>query len=179
MPFLSFIVPIFAWNVPLVSLIFLKSSLVFPILLFLSISLHCLLRKAFYLSLLFFGTLHSDGYIFPFLLCLSFLFFSQPFIRPPQTTILPFWISFSWGWFWSPPLVQCYEPLSIVLQALCLSELISWICFSLPLYNHNGFDLAHTWMLSSGFPFLLQFKSEFGNKEFMIWATGLVLLLIV
>ena len=30
-PFLSFIEPIFAWNVPLVSLIFLKRSLVFPI----------------------------------------------------------------------------------------------------------------------------------------------------
>jgi len=29
-----------------------------------------------YLSLLFFGTLHSDGCIFPFLLCLSLLFFS-------------------------------------------------------------------------------------------------------
>ena len=50
-PFLSFIEPIFAWNVPLVSLIFLKKSLVFPILLFSSISLHWLLRKAF-LSLL-------------------------------------------------------------------------------------------------------------------------------
>ena len=34
-------------NVPLVSLIFLKRSLVFPILLFSSISLHRLLRKAF------------------------------------------------------------------------------------------------------------------------------------
>ena len=31
---LFFIAPIFAWNVPLVSLIFLKSSLVFPILFF-------------------------------------------------------------------------------------------------------------------------------------------------
>ena len=41
----------FAWNVPLVSLIFLTRSLVFPILLFSSISLHWLLRKAF-LSLL-------------------------------------------------------------------------------------------------------------------------------
>ena len=49
-PFLSFIVPIFGWNVPLVSLIFLR-SLVFPILLFSSISLHWLLKKAF-LSLL-------------------------------------------------------------------------------------------------------------------------------
>ena len=45
-PFLSFIGPIFAWNVPLVSLIFLKSYLVFPILLFFSISLHWPLRKA-------------------------------------------------------------------------------------------------------------------------------------
>ena len=36
--FLSFIKPIFAWNVPLVSLVFLKRSLVFPILLFSSIS---------------------------------------------------------------------------------------------------------------------------------------------
>ena len=49
-PFLSFIEPIFAWNVPLVSQI-LKRSLVFPILLFSSISLHWSLRKAF-LSLL-------------------------------------------------------------------------------------------------------------------------------
>ena len=51
LPLLSFIEPIFAWNVPLVSLIFLKRSLVFPILLFSSISLRWLLRKAF-LSLL-------------------------------------------------------------------------------------------------------------------------------
>ena len=49
--FLSFILPIFAWNVPLASLIFLKRSLVFPILLFSSITLHWSLRKAF-LSLL-------------------------------------------------------------------------------------------------------------------------------
>ena len=50
-PFLSFIEPIFAWNVPLVFLIFLKRSLVFPILLFSSISLQWSLRKTF-LSLL-------------------------------------------------------------------------------------------------------------------------------
>ena len=69
-PFLSFIVPICAWyvlycahlcmtcpllcpsvHVPLLSLIFLKRSLAFPILLFSSISLHSSLRKAF-LSLL-------------------------------------------------------------------------------------------------------------------------------
>ena len=49
--FLSFVVCILAWNVPLVSLIFLKRSLVFPILLFSSISLHWSLRKTL-LSLL-------------------------------------------------------------------------------------------------------------------------------
>ena len=75
-------------------------------------------QKLSYRSLLFSGTLRSDGYIFPFLLCFSLLFFSQLFVRPPQTTILPFWISFSWRWFLSPPPVQCYEPPSIVLQAL-------------------------------------------------------------
>ena len=50
-PFLSFIEPIFAWNVPLVSLLLLKGCLVFPIVLFSSISLLWSLRKAF-LSLL-------------------------------------------------------------------------------------------------------------------------------
>ena len=38
------------------------------------ISLNCSLRKVSYLFLLFFGTLQSNGCIFLFLLCLSFLF---------------------------------------------------------------------------------------------------------
>ena len=95
-------------HVPLVTLIFLKRSLLFP-----SISLHRSCRMAFfyiyitlvffpitlffygnyilfffffklghsclgcYLSLLFFRTLHSDGCMFPFLLCPSLLFFPQ------------------------------------------------------------------------------------------------------
>ena len=133
-PFLSIIVPIFALNGPLVSLIFLKRSLIFPILLFSFISLHWSLRKAYYFTLLFFETLHSDGYIFPFLLCLSRLFFSQRFVKPPQATILPFCIS-SWGWFWPPPPVQFYEPLSVVLQASYLSDVIPWIYLSLPCIN--------------------------------------------
>ena len=74
----------------------------------------------FYLFLLFFGTLHSNGYIFPFLVCFSLLFFSQLFVRFPQTTVLLFCISFSWGWSYSLSPVQCHEPLSIVHQALCL-----------------------------------------------------------
>ena len=78
--FMSFIVPIFAWNIPLVSVTFLMRSLVFPIPLFSSISLHCSLRKAFLSLLAIFGTLHSDAYIFSFLPCLLLLFFSQPII---------------------------------------------------------------------------------------------------
>ena len=61
-PFLSFIEPIFAWNVPFVSLIFLKRSLVFPILLFSYSSLHCLLKKAF-LSLL--AILWNSAFLVP------------------------------------------------------------------------------------------------------------------
>ena len=130
-PFLSFIEPIFARNVPLVSLIFLKRSLVFPVLLFSSISLHWLLRKAFfYLSLLFFVTLHSNGYIFPFLLWFWLLFFSQLFVRPPQTAILLFCITFSWGWSWSLSPVQCHEPPSIVHEVLCLSDIVPQIFFT-------------------------------------------------
>ena len=89
-PFLSLIEPIFAWNVPLVSLIFLKRSLVFPILLFSSISLQWSLRKAF-LSLL--AILWNSAFkwnIFPFLLCFALLFFSQLFVSPPQAAILLF-----------------------------------------------------------------------------------------
>ena len=122
--FLSVIEAIFAWNVPLVSLIFLKRSLVFPILLFSSISLHGLLKKAFYLFLLFSGTLHSNACIFPFLLCFWLLFFSQLFVSPPQTAISLFCISFPWGWSWSLFPVQCHKPPLIVHQALRLSDLV-------------------------------------------------------
>ena len=80
-----------------------------------------------------------------------------------------FFISFSWGWSWLLPPVQRHERPSIFLQALCLSDLIPWMSLSLPLYNLKGFYSGHTG--SSGFPYFLQFKSEFVKKEFMIWAT--------
>ena len=40
----------------------------------------------------------------------------QLFVRPPQTTIVPFCICFSWRWSWSSPPVQCQEHLSIVFE---------------------------------------------------------------
>ena len=118
-PFLSFIEPIFPWNIPLVSLIFFEeiSSLSHSIV-FLYFFLHWSLRKAF-LSLL--AVLWNSAFkwvYLSFLLCLLLLFFSQLFVRPHQTTVLPFCISFSWRWSWSLPLIQYHEPPSIVLQAL-------------------------------------------------------------
>ena len=146
-PFLSFIVPIFAWNVPLVSLIFLKSSLVFPILLFSSISLHWSLRKTF-LSLLAilwnsaFRWIYLSFYPLPF----TSLVFSA-ICKASSDNHFAFCISFSWGWSWPLPPVQCHDLPSIVLQALCLSGLIPWIYLPLPLYNSKGFDLGHTQMV--------------------------------
>ena len=143
-PFLFFIVPIFAQNVPLVSN-FLE------VLSSLSQSIFSLYFFAFNTEE---GFLISPCYSFElciqmdlFFFCLSLLFYSQLFVRPPQATILPFCISFPWGWSWSLPPVQCHEPPFIVLQAICLSDIIPWIYLSLPLYNHKGFDLGHTWMV--------------------------------
>jgi len=143
-----FIEPIFAWNVPLVSLIFFKRSLVIP-------PFYCFLPflcidhwgRLSYLSLLFFGTLHSDGYIYIFFPPLPFIsLLLSAICKASSDTVLPFYISFSWGWFWSWLPVQCYKPPSIV-QAVRLSDLIPWIYLSLPLFNHKGFDLDLIWMI--------------------------------
>ena len=60
--------------------------------------------------------------------------------------------------------------MSIVLQALSLSDLTLLTYFSPPLYSNKGFNLGHTWMAYS-FPYFPQFKSVCGNKEFTTWAT--------
>ena len=87
-PFLSFIVPIFEWNVPLVSLIFLKPSLIFPILLFYFV-FALITEEAFPISTCYSLELSIQmGISFLFSFAFSFSFFSQLFIRPPQTTIL-------------------------------------------------------------------------------------------
>ena len=85
------------------------------------------------------------GISFLFSLPLVSLLFSA-ICKASSDNRFPFYISFSWGGSWSLPLVQCHEPLSIVLQALCLSDLIPGIYLSLPLYNHKGFDLGNTWL---------------------------------
>ena len=126
----------------MVSSIFLRRALVFPILLFFLSFFD--LRRLSYLSLLFSITLNLFVHFFLFLLGLLLLFFMQLFVTSPQTTTLSSCMSFSWIWFWSPPPIQCCELLSMGLQALCLPDIILWIYVSPPLYNHKGFDLGHT-----------------------------------
>ena len=135
---LSFILPILAWNVPFISLIFLKSSLVFLNLLFSLISLHCSFKKAF-LSLL--ATLWNSAFSWVYL-SLSPLLFAYPLFSAicKDFTLLSC-ISFSLGQFWSLPPIQASEPESIVLQTVCQLDLIQWIYLSPPLYNCKGFDM--------------------------------------
>ena len=109
------------------------------------------------------------GISFLFSFAFSFSSFSA-ILKSPQATILPFCISFSWGWFWSLPPIPCHEPPSTVLQVLCLSDLTFWnICHFHCIIIRDLSQVIPD--CSSIFPYFLQFKSEFGNKEFMIWAT--------
>ena len=93
-----------------VSPAFSMSSLVFPIPLLSSISLHCSVKKLFIYLLSILWNSAFRWVNLSFSLLLSLLFFSQLFVRPPLTTI-----SFFWGWFWSLPPVKFYELPSIVL----------------------------------------------------------------
>ena len=143
LPFLSFIVPIFAWNVPLISPLFLR-SLVFPVLLFSSTSLHYLLRKPFYLSLLFSVTLYSVGNILPFLLCFLLLWFPQLFVKPLRQ---PF--AFLHFYLFGMVLVtaSCIMSWTSVHNSWSsLSTRSNPLNSSLSLYTHKRFDLGGTWM---------------------------------
>ena len=82
-PFLSFIVPIFSWKVLLVSLIFLKRSLVFSIILFPLFLCIDHWGRLPYLSFLFLWNSAFRCVYLSFSPCLSHLFFSQLFVRPP------------------------------------------------------------------------------------------------
>ena len=106
--FLSFIVLTFAWNVPLVSLIFLKRSLVFPFYYFPLFLFTDHRGRLSNLFLLFFGSLHSDGYLFPFLLCSFASLLFSAICKASLGSHFAFLHFFFLGWFWSPPPLQCH-----------------------------------------------------------------------
>ena len=140
-PFLSFSVLTFAWNVPLVSLIFLKRSLVFPVLLFSSISLHWLLRKAFF-SLL--AILWNSAFKWVYL----------PFSPLPLPSLFSAICKassdnhFAFLHFFFLGMVLITASCTISWTSVhSSSELMPWIYLSLPLYHRKGFDLGHIWMV--------------------------------
>ena len=126
---LSFTEPIFAWNVPFISLIFLKTSLVFPSLFFPPTSLHWSLRKTF-LSLL--AVLWNSAFKWVYLSFSPLTFTSLVFsaiCKASYDNQFAFLYFFFLGMVWPLP-CAISRPLSIVFQALCLSDLIPWIYLS-------------------------------------------------
>ena len=192
--FLFFIVPMVGQNFPLIFPIFLKRSLVFPLLLFSSISLHYSLKKAF-LSL---STILWNFEFSWVCLSLSLLFllliFLQLFVRPPQITTLPSWFSFSLWWFCSLPPLQYYWHLSLVLLAHYWSEEVKWsevtqLCLtlcdpvdcSLPGSSIHGILQARIleWVAisfsrGSSRPRDQTWVSHIGGRCFNLWATTLL-----
>ena len=127
----------------LVSLIFLKRSLVFPILLFSSSSLHCILKKAFLplLAILWNSAFRCLYLSFSPLLFASFIF--TTICKASPDSHFAFLHFFSMGMVLIP--VSCsVSRTSFHSSSDYLSDLVPYIYFSLPLYNHKGFDLGHT-----------------------------------
>ena len=124
-PFLSFIVPIFVWNVPLVSLILLKSSLVFPVL-FPSISLNCSLRKAFLCHL---AILWNSAFRWIYLSFFSFAFHFSSFPAICKTSSDRHYAFFSFLFLGDGLIIACYTVLqtSVHSSSGTLWDLILWI----------------------------------------------------
>ena len=143
-PFLCFIEPIFAWNVPLVSLNFLEeiSSLSHSVL-----------------FLYFFALIAEEGFLisscYSLELCIQMLisflspllFTSLLFIcKASSDSHFAFLHFFPMGMVWIP--VSCTMSwTSVHSSSGTLTDLVPSICLSLPLYNLKGFDLGHTWMV--------------------------------
>ena len=133
--FLSFIMPIFAWNVPLVSLIFLKRSPVFPILLSSSIFLQWSPRKLSYLSLLFFwnSAFRWVYHSFPPLSFTSLLVSAICKAFSDNHFVFFFLIYFSFGLV----LITSSYTMLHSSSGTVSTRWIPWIYLSLPLYNHK------------------------------------------
>ena len=125
-----------------VSLIILKRSLVFPSLFFYFFAIDHYGRLSS-LSLLFFETLHSNGYYLSFSpLPFTSLFFTD-ICKASSDSHFVFLHFFFLGMIFIP--ASCTMAQTSVHSPLgTLSDLIPGICLSLLLYNHKGFDLGHT-----------------------------------
>ena len=135
-----FIAVIFAWNLPVISPVFLKRSLVFPILLFSSISLHCSLKKAF-LSLL--DVLWNSAFSWVYLSLSPLHFASLVFLDICKTSSGNHF-AFLHFFFLAFGHHLLYNVTNLCPLFLRHSIYQIWIYLSSPQYNYKGFDLGHT-----------------------------------
>ena len=130
--FLSFIIPIFAWNILGISdcleeVCRFSHSNVFLYF------LHCSLKKNV-LSLPAILWNSTFGWIYPSLSALEFTsLLSQPLVRPPENY-------FAILYFFFLGMVLVTASCIVLWTCTCLCDLIPWIYLSLPLYNHKGVD---------------------------------------
>ena len=118
-PFLSFIVPIFGYNIPLIFPVFLKRSLVLPLLLFSSSFIHCSLKKPFLFLL---AVLWDSAFSWIYLSLSPLLFtslLSSAICKAFSDNHFAFLLFFSLGWFCLLLPIQYDELPSMVLQAHC------------------------------------------------------------
>ena len=137
-------------------------SLVFPIQLFSSISSHWSLKKAFLslLAILWNSAFRSLYLSISPLLFASLLFSAISKASPDSHFAFLHFFSMGMVLILSP--VQCHEPLSIVHQVLSIKSISHFHCIIIR-------DLI--WSYLNGLVvFPTFFKSEFDNKELMIWA---------
>ena len=114
-------------NIPLVALIFLKRSLVFPILLFSSISLHWSLRKAF-LSLLAIHCNSAFKWVYLFFSPLPFTSLLFSAICKASTDSHFAFFAFIFLWMVLATTFCTTSWISIYSSSGTLSDLIPWIC---------------------------------------------------
>ena len=164
--------PIFAWNVPLVSLTFLKRSLDFPILLSSSIYLHWLLRKGL-LSLL--AILWNSAFKW------AYLFFSPvPFTSLLFSAVCKAFsdnhFAFLHFLFWGMVLITASCTMSGTSVHSSSGTLVrsNPLNLSLPLYNHHKVpQLLDTWesLLTSAFPLshLIHHQGLFLLSFLLLW----------
>ena len=130
------------WNIPLVSLTFLRRSLVFPILLFSSISLHRSLRKAF-LSLLAILWNFAFKWVYLSFSSLPWASLFSVIFKTSSDNHFAFLHFFFLGMVLIT--ASCTVSRTTIHNSSgTLSDLIPWIYLSLLLYNSKGFDLGHT-----------------------------------
>ena len=145
LPFLSIIMSILAWNLTLITLIFLKRSLVLHILLFSSISLHCSFKKTF-LSLL--SVLWKSAFSYLSLSPLTFTSLLSSAICKASSEHHFVFLHL----FFSFRMVLVIASCSVLQTSVYnSSDTLSTTPSSLNLFftstnNHKMFDLGHTWM---------------------------------